>query len=485
MASIFKRRYTKVVNDKRVKKQSLKYYTRLTDADGIKRTIPLFRDKTASQQRAAQLQKEIELTRAGVVDRYKEHRKRPLVQHLEDFRQQLLAKGNTSEYARLTVFRVKNIINGCKFAVWSDIQPSKVQRYIAGLRDSENSISTQTSNYYLQSIKQFCRWMVQDRRASESPLEHLKGLNVLTDQQHDRRALEPNELRRLLETVVSSPKRFGMDGYERYLLYRFAAETGLRANEIRSLKVGSFDFKNCTVKVEAGYSKRRRQDAIPLRPDTGAELKEFFKGKLPTVKAFGGTYKQLTKRTSDVIKADLLDAEIPYVDDAGRYADFHSLRHTTGSLLAASGVHPKVAQSIMRHSKIDLTMTRYTHVLRGQESEAVAKLPNLSLPSRKKQRATGTDGRSLESTQNRSGKLTPKLTPFLTPTAYSECNRSSAVDNEQDNFQENSENDNCLNNGELGIKKDSLAFTVMGEKEMGRGGFEPPTHGFSVRCSTN
>jgi len=25
----------------------------------------------------------------------------------------------------------------------------------------------------------------------------------------------------------------------------------------------------------------------------------------------------------------------------------------------------------------------------------------------------------------------------------------------------------------------------MGEREMGRGGFEPPTHGFSVRCSTN
>ncbi len=309
-------------------------------------------------------------------------------------------------------------------------------------------------------------------------------MNVLTDQQHDRRALEPDELRRLLETVVSSPKSFGMDGYERYLLYSFAAETGLRANEIRNLRVGSFDFKSCTVKVKAGYSKRRRQDAISLRADTAAELKEFFKDKLPTVKAFGGTYKRLTKRTSDVIKGDLLDAEIPYVDDAERYADFHSLRHTTGSLLAASGVHPKVAQSIMRHSKIDLTMTQYTHVLRGQESEAVAKLPNLSLPGRKK-KATGIAGRSLESAQSRSGKLTQRLTPFLTPTAYSGCDRSSAVGNEQDNFQKNNNNDNCLNAERLGIKKDSLALAVTGKKVMGRGGIEPPTHGFSVRCSTD
>jgi len=75
-------------------------------------------------------------------------------------------------------------------------------------------------------------------------------------------------------------------------------------------------------------------------------------------------------------------AGILYVDDSGRYADFHSLRHSTGSLLAASGVHPKIIQSIMRHSDINLTMSRYTHIFRGQESEAVAKLPNLGLLSR-------------------------------------------------------------------------------------------------------
>ncbi len=86
-------------------------------------------------------------------------------------------------------------------------------------------------------------------------------------------------------------------------------------------------------------------------------------------------------------------AGIDYVDDAGRYADFHSLRHTTGSLLAASGVHPKVAQSIMRHGDINLTMSLYTHTLKGQESATVQSLPDFSLPGRKKQQAiaTGTD----------------------------------------------------------------------------------------------
>jgi integrase len=81
---------------------------------------------------------------------------------------------------------------------------------------------------------------------------------------------------------------------------------------------------------------------------------------------------------------------IPYIDEAGRYADFHSLRHTTGSLLAASGVHPKVAQSLMRHSDINLTMSKYTHTLTGQEAKAVESLPDLSLLSVQGQRAMAT-----------------------------------------------------------------------------------------------
>ena len=80
-------------------------------------------------------------------------------------------------------------------------------------------------------------------------------------------------------------------------------------------------------------------------------------------------------------------------DDAGRVVDFHALRHTCGTWLAAAGVHPKVAQSIMRHSSIELTMSRYTHTLQGQEANAVEALPDLSPTGERTEKATGTDGR--------------------------------------------------------------------------------------------
>ncbi len=302
------------------------------------------------------------------------------------------------------------------------VQPSRMQRYLAERRQC--GLSIKSCNYYLTAVKSFFNWMVEDRRLSENPVAHLKGQNANADIRRVRRSLEPDEIRRLLEATVAAPEHFGMSGYERSLLYRFAAETGLRANKVRKLEAGNFEFDKLTVTVKAGYSKRRREDTQPLRRDTAALLREFLKDGMPGAKAFGGSYKQLTKRTLDVLKADLADAGIPYVDEAGRYADFHSLRHTTGSLLAASGVHPKVAQSFMKHSDINLTMSRYSHVLRGQESEAIAGLPDLSLPSKQNQqaKATGPDG---------PGEWTPDWTPELTPTAYSGCDRSSAVGSEQ------------------------------------------------------
>jgi integrase len=309
-----------------------------------------------------------------------------LSEHIDDFKQSLLSKGETDKNAKQVTSRVKKIIEGCKFRTFSEISANKIERYLAELRNKGLGIST--SNYYLKSLKHFCSWMVENRRAVESPVEYIKTLNNSTDIRHNRRALEPDEIRRLLETTQTAGKRFKMNGYQRALLYRLAIETGLRASELRSLKVSSFDLNGCTVTIEAAYSKHRRQDILPLRADTAKKLESFLSDKMPGVRVFN-----MPDKTADMIKQDLNEAGIDYIDEAGRYADFHSLRHTTGSLLAASGTHPKVAQSIMRHSDINLTMSRYSHIFRGQDSEAVEKLPDLSLPSSQAERIkkTGTD----------------------------------------------------------------------------------------------
>ncbi|UCC96595.1 MAG: tyrosine-type recombinase/integrase [Phycisphaerales bacterium] len=431
MASILKQSYTvQGKNGKRIKKKSTCWYVDYKTEDGTRKRVKGFKDKAATIQFAAELERNAELARRGIIDRHAEDRKKPLRKHLEDFHQSLLAKGSTVAHTKQTSFRAEEIINHCKFVMWTDISASKVQRCLADMRDKEDGLSVGTSNAYLQAIKQFCRWMVQDGRASESPLTHLKRMNVKVDRRHERRALEPDEMRRLLATTLAGRKRFGMEGFERALLYKVAAETGLRANELRSLKVSSFDLEACTVRVRCSYTKNKNKAEISIRPDTAAELKNFFAGRLPDVKAFGGTLKRLTGRTALMLQADLADAGIPYVDDAGLYADFHALRHTTGSLLAATGCHPKIAQSIMRHGDINLTMSLYTHTLRGQESEAVKNLPDLSLSSKESLRATGTNGMVVETDSGAYKKLAKN--PYLDshqPSSIGTEDRSKSPDN--------------------------------------------------------
>jgi len=399
-------------------KQSKKWYVETRDHMRIVRAFPAFTNKKQSTKLGEKIEKLVvcklnseppdrdlsewleripaklknRFIKIGLIDTKRAAIGKLLSEHLEDFKQSLLAKGDTVKHAQLIYFRVKRIFNECKFEYWSDISLSAIQQKISGL-------SIKTKNYYIKSLKQFGNWMVNDQRVSESPLRYLQKISSDGTERHPRRSLGIDEARRLLETTQAAPERFGMTGYERALLYRLAIETGLRANELRNLTISSFDLKACTVTAVAAYSKNRKEYTLPLKEDTATVLKGFFVGKMPGVKAF-----KVPDKPIDMLRPDLEDAKIPYVDDAGRYADFHALRHTTGSFLVASGAHPKVVQSIMRHSDINLTMGRYTHVFSGQESKAVAKLPDLSQPSKEKQRAiaTGTDGKNL-----------PENLPFL------------------------------------------------------------------------
>ena len=59
------------------------------------------------------------------------------------------------------------------------------------------------------------------------------------------------------------------------------------------------------------------------------------------------------------------------------YADFHSLRKCTATLLALGGVHPKIAQQFLRHSTIELTMGVYTDARLMPLADAVKALPIL------------------------------------------------------------------------------------------------------------
>ena len=168
-----------------------------------------------------------------------------------------------------------------------------------------------------------------------------------------------------------------MQGRDRIILYRLALETGLRWSEIKSLTKSSFDFEGipATVTVRAAYSKNRKPCTLPLCAQTAQEIREYLRLKTPSAAALP---IPRSKTGAVVIRVDLATAGIPVETEKG-IADFHALRHTFITGLAKSGVHPRIAQALARHSSIDLTMNVYTHVEIESEAAAIDRLPDSPL----------------------------------------------------------------------------------------------------------
>ena len=210
------------------------------------------------------------------------------------------------------------------------------------------------------------------------------------------------------------------------MLYHLALETGLRWSELRSLTRASFDLdaQTPTVTVEAGYSKHRRNDTLPLRSETAEALRSYVADRLPGASAFpmpssDRGYKLMQHDLAAARAAWIKQAEDPkerdarerscflrYEDEAGCVADFHSLRHTFITNLCNGGVHPKTAQALARHSTITLTMDRYTHLTVASQTDALDALPNLTTRSPATAlRATGTaDENAQPDSQSEGGK---------------------------------------------------------------------------------
>ncbi len=403
MASIFRQRYTvKDQNGKSIRKQSQHWYIDYKATGGTRKRVKGFKDKVATVQLAAKLEKEAELGDAGIIDRFKEHRKRPLTEHLKDFKASLVNKGTTEKHACLVYNRAKAVIDNCGFVYISDMSASKVQRYLAERR--RDGLSIRSSNFYLQAVKQLYNWLVADNRTAENPLAYLKGQNPKTDIRHARRALSVDELEQLIRATARGPKHSGMTGKERAMLYTIAVSTGLRAGELASLTWQSFNLSDSTpsVTVLAAYSKHRRDD-VQLLPLEVAEQFRKWQEEINAQrdnKVFGNFDKS---KAAKMLRKDLKVAGVAYKDDAGRVADFHALRHTYITNIVKGGASAKVAQSLARHSTINLTMDTYTHLSLYDGEAALNNLPSLpdvDSPNIENERAvalrTGTDDLSID-----------------------------------------------------------------------------------------
>jgi len=326
-----------------------------------------------------------------------------LAEHLADWQRALAGRGDTNSHVRQQAARVRRILAAIGARRWQDVKAPRVQAWLAERVDSGDFGPT-TANHYQRALHGFGAWLVAEGRAQENPAERVKRWRI-KEPRRVRRTLSGDEQRRLLAAAEASPDVVrGLDGPSRALLYRLALETGLRWSELGALRTASFDLNAspATVTLEGGYTKNGKTATLPLKPETAALVGERLTGMEPEAKLFPTRWKS---HGAAMLRHDLEAASIPYRNARGEVVDFHSLRHSFVTNLAWAGIHPKVAQSLARHSSITLTMDRYTRPAALEtQAEALAKLPSLGgAEAEAPLRATGGGEKPGQ-------ELTPKLT---------------------------------------------------------------------------
>ena len=376
-----------------------RHHVEFLDTAGITRRVLGFTDKAASVELSRMLDRVVAIRQSGgilagdmlmwletlkpairdnlakwnVIDPQRAAAGKEIMVHVEEWATVLEAKGDCAGYVKASLSRMRRLVAGCNWTLLSDVTAASAQRWLAEQRKAGMSIAT--SNSFTQSMKGFFNWMIAERRLPENPLAHVKAMNARTDRRRVRRALTTDEIGRLLSATEAAPSHHSMTGRERALLYRLALETGLRWSELRSLRKSSlnFDADPATVTVQAEDEKAGRGETLPLRAELAADLKVHLALHMPGARVFN----MWAGKGGAMLERDLKAAGIPKKDEDGDTVDFHSLRHTFGTLLAANGVHPKVAQDLMRHSTITMTMSIYTHTTLDNRMGALNKLPDI------------------------------------------------------------------------------------------------------------
>jgi integrase len=290
-----------------------------------------------------------------------------LLETLKSFLLALSNKGDTPGHVEDLRRTLTSLFEASRWLRVGDMETTAVSEWVAGRRAS--GTATRGVARCIGAAKQFSRWLHHTGRTENDRLIILQRPQVIVGECLRRGALDEAAIEQLLEVTATAPALYGLSGAARALVYWICVETGLRRLEVFSLTPANLDFTPadpCIV-LRGRSTKNRKVANLPVTRTLAAAIAEVAKGLVPDEPLIGHP----PRRTADMLRRDLERAGLPLTDETGGQIDFHALRHTFGSRLARNGVHPKTAQLLMRHSRIELTLQTYTHLRLSDTRSAI------------------------------------------------------------------------------------------------------------------
>jgi len=319
-------------------------------------------DKQGAYSELLKLVKEREQERCGLIPSktLRDAAEKPLAAHLEEFLADRERLQRAPAYVRQLKSKINLLTKVCGWRTVKDITADSFLKW----RSGQAKLSAKTLNEYHNAAYSFFNWMKRQRRGlAENPLEGIEKISTVGQERFSRRALSLKEITALLR--VSG---------ERRPVYALAIYTGLRRAELENLQWGDLwlEVESPYVRARASTTKNRKSATLGLHPVAAQELRAL-RAELGHVEDTQSVFGDLFP-SSDDLRADLANAGIKF--DPKKRVDFHSLRHTFGTMLTLAGVSPRVAMELMRHSDMRLTMKTYTDADALPTMEAVSSLPD-------------------------------------------------------------------------------------------------------------
>ncbi len=248
----------------------------------------------------------------------------------------------------------------------TSITNNQIGQWIArAIDDGSGAIVIKRSHSVLRQILNAA---VLDGRLNRNPAI---GVPLPRTKSKEKKALSFQQLRELAEQVI---------GYETLIL--FAGTTGLRWGELAALQCKDVSLLNRTVKVEKAISTGARGEKI-VSPTKTHQVRTvpFPKELLPEISALieskpadsplfqmqGGGVLDYNNFMSRVFR--------PAVARTGmKEVGFHTLRHTTASLLISKGAPITAVAGILGHASTQMTLDVYGHLYEDDANKYIDRL---------------------------------------------------------------------------------------------------------------
>jgi integrase len=213
----------------------------------------------------------------------------------------------------------------------ASIKPKAVEDYKT---HRLSTIQPRTVNRELAALRSMFTRAIEWQYVKAHPMANVKELKF---QKRPPVFLTPDQLDQLLE-VCRQPHL--------YAFVALAAHTGLRKSEVFNLKWADVDFKRSDITVR--QSKNNEYRIIPMNELVRATLKKHprhITSDLVLAHGDGTAYQRVDKAFHNALE----NAGLPRIR-------IHDLRHSFASNLIIAGVPLNVAQELLGHKDIKMTM---------------------------------------------------------------------------------------------------------------------------------